>query len=109
MQSRVNEGSVFNFPTGATFNLRNTLVAGNNVVNVPIYDDCTGTLNSYGRNVFWTPSSCTVVNAANSAYDTLNSLGTLGPLQNNGSPTWTHALLLGSNAIDGADSAGGCG
>jgi hypothetical protein len=29
-------------------------------------------------------------------------------LQNNGGPSWTHALLQGSNAIDGGDPVQGC-
>ena len=47
--------------------------------------------------------SCTIFDA-DYVYDTLNSLDSLGPLQNNGGPTWTHALLRGSNAIDGGDA-----
>ena len=99
-------GGVYNIP-GATFNLRNTLVAGNNVANAPVYDDCTGTLNSFGRNLFWEVIGCTV-NTVTGSWTTLNSLHTLGPLQNNGGPTWTHALLPGSNAIDGGDPVQGC-
>ena len=99
-------GGVYNNP-GAIFNLRNTLVAGNNVANAPTYDDCTGTLNSFGRNLFWEVIGCTVNNVTGS-WTTLNSLQTLGLLQNNGGPTWTHALLPGSNAIDGGDPIQGC-
>ena len=91
---------------GATFNLRNTLVAGNNVANAPIHDDCTGTLNSYGRNLFWELTGCTV-NTDQWKLGLLNG-SSLGPLQNNGGPTWTHALLPGSNAIDGGDPVRGC-
>ncbi len=103
-------GGVFNNDAnGATFNLRNTLVAGNNVQGAPVYDDCTGTLNSFGRNLFWSViAGCTVVNGAGGSWTTLNALNTLGPLQNNGGPTLTHALLTGSNAIDGGDPVSGC-
>ena len=94
-------GGVYNY-LGAIFALRNTLVAGNNVANAPVYDDCTGTLNSYGRNLFWEVAGCTV-NTASGSWGWLNALSTLGPLQNNGGPTWTHALLPGSNAIDDGD------
>ena len=41
-------------------------------------------------------------------YDFINSLAFIGPLQDNGGPTWTHALLAGSNAIDGGDPIQGC-
>ena len=57
---------------GATFNLRNTLVAGNIVADAPIYDDCTGTLNSYGRNLFFSVVGCTVNNADGGSWTTLN-------------------------------------
>jgi hypothetical protein len=83
----------------SVFNLRNTLVAGNTLLAWPIYqDDCYGTIGSYGRNLFGTVSNaCTITGtgiwlSTNPAY--------LGPLQNNGGPTWTHALLPGNNAID---------
>jgi hypothetical protein len=103
-------GGVYNNNTLATFNLRNTLVAGNNRASTPtpLYKDCSGTLNSYGRNLFWDVIDCTINNAAGGSWTTLNLLQTLGPLQNNGGPTWTHALLPGSNAIDGGDPVQGC-
>jgi len=101
-------GGVFNDDaSGSTFNLRNTLMAGNYVSGAPVYRDCSGTLNSYGRNLFWDVTGCTVSTASGS-WTTLNSLGWLGPLQNNGGPTMTVALLPGSNAIDGGDPVFGC-
>jgi hypothetical protein len=101
-------GGIFVEAGSATFNLRNTLVAGNTVGNAPVYDDCTGTLNSYGRNLFWDVNGCTVSTGSGS-WTYLNSLSTLSPfLQNNGGPTMTVALLSGSNAIDGGDPALGC-
>jgi hypothetical protein len=100
-------GGVYNDNSlGAIFNLHNTLLAGNNVANSPIYDDCTGTLTSYGSNLFWMVTGCTVNDTAGGSHTTLNSLNLLGPLQNNGGPTSTVALLPGSNAIDGGDPAG---
>src|SRR5579859_292316 len=97
-------GGVFNL---GTFNMRNTLLAGNVHDNSFDAADCTGTVNSYGRNLFGTLTSCTV-NTATGTWSALNSLFLIGPLQNNGGPTWTHALLAGSNAIDGGDPVGGC-
>ena len=99
-------GGVYNDP-GATFNLRNTLVAGNTQTTY-VYDDCKGTLNTYGWNLLWDVIGCFVNDGVGGSWNFLNSLGTLGPLQNNGGPTWTHALLPGSNAIDGGDPAQGC-
>jgi hypothetical protein len=52
-------------------------------------------------------SGCTV-NTISGIWGYLNDLNTLGPLQNNGGPTWTRALLPGSNAIDGGDPVQGC-
>ena len=101
-------GGAFNLDgNGTTFNLRNTLVAGNTIHNQPVNDDCSGTLNSYGRNLFFDVSGCTV-NISTGTWGMLNSLALLGPLRNNGGPTWTHALLQGSNAIDGGDPGQGC-
>jgi hypothetical protein len=102
-------GGVYN-ELQATFNLRNALVAGNFVSaqSYVIYDQCTGTLNSFGRNLFGEDTFCTVNNGVGGSWGYLNSLNTLGPLQNNGGPTWTHALLPGSNAIDGGDPVQGC-
>ena len=99
-------GGVYNL-AGATFNLRNTLVAGNNVSGLPVYDDCTGILNSYGRNLFYLVVGCTV-NTVSGSWAYLNDLNKLGLLQNNGGPTWTYAILSGSNAIDGGDPVQGC-
>jgi len=100
-------GGVYNNP-GATFNLRNTLVAGNTLQNASIADDCEGApLNSFGRNLIGEDIFCTL-NVVDGSWTYLSSINTLGPLQNNGGPTWTHALLPGSNAIDGADPVFGC-
>ena len=86
-------------------NLRNTLVAYNTQT-IYVYNDCTGTIDSYGVNLFSDFTGCTV----NTHVYSLSGYftGGLGPLQNNGGPTWTHALLPDSNAIDGGDQVRGC-
>lgn len=69
------------------------------------FPDCAGTLTSQGYNLVANVSGCNIVGDA-----TGNLLGVdplLGPLQNNGGPTLTHALLDGSPAID-AGNPGGC-
>jgi hypothetical protein len=99
-------GGIFNSP-GATFNLRNTLVAGNYVSGVPVYRDCTGTFGSYGRNLFGDVTGCTV-NTVTGTWGLLGSLGSIGLLQDNGGPTLTHALIPPTNAIDGGDPVFGC-
>ena len=90
-------GGVYN-RIGSTFDLLNSLVAGNYVRGLS--RDCAGSLNSFGRNLFKNVIDCTIVTSSGS-WTYLNSIFTIGPLQDNGGPTFTHALLLGSNAIDG--------
>lgn len=84
-----------------TFNIYNTLVAGNYHINPAFADDCDGLVNTHAYNRFGNTSQCdiTQVSGANAP---LNSLADLGPLQDNGGPTQTVALLAGSNAIGGA-------
>ena len=102
-------GGVLN-ALNAVFNLRNTLLAGNTALSPPVFDDCIGVLTSFGWNLIGTSPDtvyCRVdVPIGNWHY--LNSIATIGHLQDNGGPTWTHALLPGSNAIDGADPDFGC-
>lgn len=86
-----------------TLNIRNTLLVGNYVRGYPdFHSDCwgDGTLVPYGLNFTTTLGVC---NVSNGAWSVLNSLAYLGPLQNNGGPTQTVALLSGSNAIDVGD------
>jgi len=86
-----NEG--INNNTGGTLSLKNTIVAKQG-----FGADCTnagGTILTLLNNVVGS-GNCGVV-------PTPNPL--LGPLQNNGGPTLTHALLPGSPAIDAGDAA----
>ena len=62
--------------------------------------DCSGALSSSGHNI-GSDSSC----GLNATADLPNTNPMLGPLQNNGGSTLTHALLIGSPAID---SGSGC-
>jgi hypothetical protein len=75
--------------------LRNTIVAGN-----LSGGDCRGRPNSDGYNLD-SDSSCSLSGVGDiSGVDPL-----LGPLQDNGGPTETHALLPGSPAIDAGDDS----
>jgi len=58
-----------------------------------------GTVTSYGYNV----SSDDGGGYLNGTGDQINTSPLLGPLQNNGGPTFTHQLLPGSPAIDTGD------
>jgi CSLREA domain-containing protein len=82
-----------------------------------------GTLITGGRvaahNSLFVRNTPRAINLASSGYNFFSSIGTfflqatdqvstqfdnlVGPLQDNGGPTWSHALLAGSPAIDAAD------
>ena len=81
------------FAIGGTVNVKNSIVA-----NSPSGGDCSiaGTLNATGAN-FSTSGTCPGFTQVTPAQ--LN----LGPLADNGGPTKTHALLVGSVAIDAAN------
>ena len=81
--------------------LTNTLVAGNIASASP---DCGGlsSLTSLGHNLIGTSDGCSFTPATG---DLVNVDPKLGPLQDNGGPTMTHALLFGSPAIDAGGDA----
>jgi hypothetical protein len=88
-------------PGSATLNLVNSVVASN--VNEGCFLAPFGAgavaINSLGSNVF-TDGTCFPVGS-----DQIVASALLGPLADNGGPTWTHALLGGSPAIDMGDNA----
>jgi CSLREA domain-containing protein len=88
-----NGGGISNDASG-TVEFRNTIIAGN----AP--HDCSGTLSSQGYNLD-SDGTCHLTGTG----DISNSNAKLGPLQNNGGKTETHALLPGSPAIDAGDDA----
>ena len=88
---------------GGTVSFKNTIIAGNNATNAG--PDCFGTLTSQGYNLIGNNSGCTFSLATG---DLVGTPGTpvdplLGPLQDNGGSTFTHALLAGSPAINSGD------
>jgi len=100
-------GGVYN--AGASTLTFNNSIIGLNTTIIPTmpfptlnYDDCAGVISSQGYSLLYAfdPAYCTVQGSPGSA----NPL--LGPLQDNGGPTWTHALLPGSPAIDAGNPAG---
>lgn len=84
---------------GARYVVVNSLIAGNAVSGGFIDEDCDGTFELYGFNLFGDVTGCTFTGDGGSAWRNVLP-NTIGPLQNNGGPTLTHALLAGSNAID---------
>lgn len=92
--------------SGLRFFAVNSLIAGNTVLDAPIYNDCNGTLEVYGRNLFYDISGCAFSGNGTTARGFV-ALESIGPLQDNGGPTLTHALLAGSAAIN-ATTGQGC-
>jgi hypothetical protein len=79
----------------ATVEIANTIINGD--ANGTI--GSTGTVISHGYNL----TSDDAGGLLNGSGDIINTNPMLGPLKNNGGPTKTHALLLGSPAIDAGD------
>jgi hypothetical protein len=78
---------------------RNTILAGN-TAQTNASDLLSGNLGSLGHNLIGDPNG-------GAGYDPTDLLGVdplLGPLQDNGGPTFTHALPPGSPAIDAGDN-----
>jgi hypothetical protein len=84
--------------------LQNSLLADNVRPGSGTPDDCFGSLYSGGYNLIESITGCTV-----SGDPTGNIIGQdaqLGPLDDNGGPTWTHAIPLGSPAVETANPNG---
>jgi len=99
-------GGIYYGSTGAT-SLHNSLIAGNYLSGGSSYEDCfsPGTLiSAYGLNLFSADPSavCPFLNPSSVGSTTMTFVG---PLQDNGGPTFTHALLVGSNAIAAVTTA----
>jgi hypothetical protein len=77
----------------ATLQLGSTIFDASEILNE------SGIINSFGYNV----SSDDGGGFLTATGDQINSTPMLGPLQDNGGPTFTHALLTGSPAIDAGD------
>ena len=88
-------GGIYN---DADTDFKNTIIANNTAGSGA--PDCGGNLDSYGYNLVEDPSDCTINEVANPGTDITGQDPNLGPLQDNGGPTFTHALQVGSPAID---------
>jgi hypothetical protein len=102
-------GGVFLAPGGAS-DIRNTIVAQSLVDPTGIGPDVSGHFTSAGHNLigdgtsgagFTTGFNGDIVGTAADPVD-----ARLGPLASHGGPTWTHAPLTGSPAIDHGDNTG---
>jgi predicted outer membrane repeat protein len=90
--------------SSAHFNARNTIIAGNNAPNGP---DFFGSLSSLGHNLLGNNRDTVIAPAPGDKIGIpLSPINPrLGPLKNNGGPTFTHDLLPGSPALDAGDNA----
>jgi hypothetical protein len=88
-------GGIYN-SSGSAAALQNSIVA-----NSPLGGNCSGTMTSNGYNLS-SDGTCNF----NGLGDLNNTDPKLGPLQNNGGPTQTQALLRGSPAIDAGNPSG---
>jgi len=93
-----NSGGIFTDWAGyiGTLKLRNTIVTGNT------FSDIVGDIVSLGHNLIGSTSYSNGVRP--DLGDQLNVNPLLGPLQDNGGPTFTQALFPGSPAIDAGDN-----
>jgi hypothetical protein len=89
-------GGIDNYMYGGTLTTRNTIIAGNTAHIAP---DLEGSLGSLGHNLIGNTSGGSGFDAT----DLLNVNPLLGPLQDNGGPTKTMALLAGSPALNAGD------
>jgi len=98
------------FRNGGVFNVKNTIVALNLVETGGSGQDVFGAFTSQGHNLIGNGSGGTgFTNGVNGDLvgTSLNPIDPkLGPLQNNGGPTKTMALLAGSKAVDAGDNSG---
>ncbi len=82
--------------------LKNSIIAGN-TINSAVGPDCFGTITTAEYNLIGDDADCTISSGTGNL---LNTNPQLGPLQGNGGPTFTHALLDGSPAIDSGTNIG---
>jgi predicted outer membrane repeat protein len=85
-----------------TVTLKNSILAGNHAG----FDgpDCSGTVTSEAYNLIQNTELCTIVGDTSGNLTGVNP--NLGPLEDNGGSTFTHAPLADSAVIDGGDPAG---
>ena len=99
LHSTFTDNSAFQGPSGGIANFSATLQLGSTILNASSISNSSGTITSLGYNL----SSDNGAGFLTATGDQINTTPMLGPLQDNGGPTFTHALLTGSPAIDAGD------
>jgi predicted outer membrane repeat protein len=74
---------------------KNTIITGNDDTSQAGRDDCYGTMTSQGYNLVGSGTGCPTIGTDQATTDAL-----LDPLTDNGGETETHALLVGSPAVE---------
>lgn len=97
-----NGGGVSN--VGGAITLRSTIIAGNIDLSGGNNPDCFGTLTSARYNLIENTTGCTIT--GNTTGNQTGASAVLGPLNENGGATQTHALLAGIPAINAGNPAG---
>jgi CSLREA domain-containing protein len=90
----------------ATVTFQNTIIAGNFDNSNPglVIPDCSGVITSEGYNLIQSDFGCGIT--GDTTGNRINQDAALDPLQNNGGPTFTHALQITSEAINTGNPAG---
>ena len=98
---------IHHFNESSTVTLRNTIVTGNTRGGVANSPDLEGTYNSEGHNIVRNADGASGFTAPGDQVGTTASPlnPQLGLLADNGGPTQTHALLVGSPALDAGNNA----
>lgn len=93
--------------SGVRFLIVNTILGDNTINQRDAFNDCVGSVEAYGFNLFSlaVPPACTIGGNGSDAWGQI-FLPSIGPLQDNQGPTFTHALLQNSEAINAATSQG---
>ena len=99
LNSTFSDNSAFGGPSGGIANFSGTLQLGSTILNASSISNDSGTIASLGYNL----SSEDGGGFLTATGDQINTTPMLGPLQDNGGPAFTHALLTGSPAIDAGD------
>ena len=86
-------------PAARIANFSGALQLGSTILNASSISNSSGTITSLGYNL----SSDDGGGFLTATGDQINTTPMLGPLQDNGGPIFTHALLTGSPAIDAGD------
>jgi CSLREA domain-containing protein/uncharacterized repeat protein (TIGR01451 family) len=95
-------GIVVDDGAGASLSFGGSILAGNGDRSpAEVAPDCSGTLLSLGYNLTGDETRCAVVGVR---VGDVRGAPLLGPLQDNGGPTPTHALLIDSPALDAGDA-----